>query len=216
MFYSPPKLPFGESMRRSLKSLPLALSLMLALAAVGFFLTSCSNNSSQARFVNAVWDAGTMNIEINGTQYFNLLGFQGLGPSSGYSGVPAGSSTVAGFPPGATSNPSFSTSNVNLSAGSQYTLVATGNIASGPNNVIVLNPVDNNNVPANGTVNFRVINASPDGPTSPVIYITPNPIIGNGCSASGSIVINPLAYQATSGYEPIQYNSQGGYTVFVC
>src|SRR5208337_4915439 len=125
-------------------------------------------------------------------------------------------STVAGFPPGATSNPSFSTSNVNLSAGSQYTLVATGNIASGPNNVIVLNPVDNNNVPANGTVNFRVINASPDGPTSPVIYITPNPIIGNGCSASGSIVINPLAYQATSGYEPIQYNSQGGYTVFVC
>ncbi|MFY9842659.1 MAG: DUF4397 domain-containing protein [Terriglobales bacterium] len=204
-------------MRRSFKSLPLALSFMLALAAVGFFLTSCSNNSSQGRFVNAVVNAGNVDIFFGGTRYFTDLGFQGFEPASSYSGVPAGSSTIIGYPTGTSTTETFSVSNVNLNAGSQYTLVAAGVAVNGPNsNVVVLNPVDNNNVPANGTVNFRVINASPDGPLSPVIYITPNPIIGNGCNSAGSIVINPLAYQAASGYEPIQYNSQGGYTVFVC
>jgi len=201
-------------MRRSLKSLPLALSFMLALAAVGFFLTSCSNNQSQARFVDAVWDAGTMDIFFGGTRYFSGLALQGVEPTSGYSGVPAGSSTIIGYPSGTSTTPSFTTPNVNLNASSQYTLIAAGNIASGPNNVIVMNPVDNNNGPADGNVNFRIIYASPDGPSTVYVYIIPNPLVGSTCQGTPTAT---LSYQGVSTYITMPYNSNGqGYTVWLC
>jgi hypothetical protein len=203
-------------MLRWLKSLPLALPLTLALAGFGFLLSSCtSGNQAQVRFIHAIEDATQLDIDFNGTKQITDIAFFGLQPSTGYMAVPAGSDTIAGYPTGSTSNQVFSVSNVNLNSGSQYTVVATGFAAT--NNVVIMSPVDTNTEPSDGTVNFRVINAAPDSPSAVDIYILANPVtcgLGQpGCTAS----IAGLAYQQTSSYAPLPYNSNGaGYTIYVC
>jgi len=100
-------------MRRLLKALPLALPLMLALVAVGLFLTSCNSGSqAQARFIDAlaafdtqidVYFNGTVNSgTITGTKYFSSVIFPDVRPSSGYTAVPAGSDTIQAFQAGST------------------------------------------------------------------------------------------------------------------
>jgi|HubBroStandDraft_1064217.scaffolds.fasta_scaffold00233_22 hypothetical protein len=206
-------------MLRLLKSLPLALPIMslLALAAMGFVLTSCTSGSqAQARFVHAIWDAGELDIDFNGNKDFPELSFLGHLPSTGYTAVPAGSDTVEGFQANSNTE-AFVTPNVSLTAGTQYTLVATGNIASGTSSVPIMAPPDNNTEPNVGTVSFRVINASPDGPGQGVyIYIQLNPVIGNGCTLSTGPTVSALTYQQTSSYVNLNFNANGGYTLFVC
>jgi len=201
-------------MRRFLKVLPLTLALVLALAGMGLVLTSCNNNSqAQIRFVHAIWDAGALDIEFNGAKDITDVAFLGVQPTSGYRPVPAGSDTVEGFATGTTTE-AFEADNVSLSAGSEYTVVATGNIAGGGNgNVVILNPSDDNTEPANNMVSFRFIHASPDGPGTVYIYVVRNPVIGNGCG--GTVTVSSLTYQSTSTYVPITYNADG-YTLFVC
>ncbi len=170
-----PKLPLENTMRGFLKALPLSLALVLALAGLGLVLTSCNNSSqAQIRFVHAIWDAGALDIEFSGAKDITDVAFLGVQPTSGYRPVPSGSITIEGFATGSTSE-AFQTENVNLSSGSEYTVVATGNIAGGGNgNVVILNPSDDNAEPANNTINFRFIHASPDGPGTVYIYVVPN------------------------------------------
>ena len=71
--------------------------------------------------------------------------------------------------------------------------------------------------PANGTVNFRVINASPSGPNgggAPVdVWIVPAPLTGQLAEPA---TIPNVAYRSTSNYVPVPYNSGGGgFLVFV-
>ena len=188
----------------------------MALAAFGFVLTSCSSGSqAQVRFVHAIEDTGQLDIDFNGTKEITDIAFLGLQPSTGYLAVPAGNDTIEGFPTGSTSNAAFNVSNVNLNSGSQYTVVATGFQAT--DNVVILSPVDTNTEPPDGTVDFRAINAAPDSPSAVDIYIIANPVTcqigGLGCTAT----IAGLAYQQTSTYVPLPYNSNGaGYTIYVC
>jgi|HubBroStandDraft_6_1064221.scaffolds.fasta_scaffold21985_3 hypothetical protein len=204
-------------MLRWLKSLPLALPLTLVLAGFGFLLSSCtSGNQAQVRFIHAIQDAGPLDIDFNGTKEITDIVFLGLQPSTGYLAVPAGSDTITGFQTGSTSNAVFTNSNVTLNSGSQYTMVATG-FTTTTSSVVILNPVDTNTEPPDGTVDFRAINASPSGPNALDIYILANPVtcaLGQGsCTAT----ISGLAYQQTSGYVPLNYNSNGsGYTIYVC
>ncbi len=203
-------------MRGFLKALPLSLALVLALAGLGLVLTSCNNSSqAQIRFVHAIWDAGALDIEFNGAKNITDVAFLGVQPTSGYRPVPSGSDTIEGFATGTTTE-AFQTENVNLSSGTEYTVVATGNIAGGGNgNVVILNPSDDNAEPPDNYVSFRFIHASPDGPGTVYIYVVPNPVIGNGCS--GTVTVNGLSYQQTSTYsgQQITYNANG-YTLYVC
>src|SRR5450755_1876904 len=93
---------FGEqqNMRRFLKTLPVALSL-LALALVSIFAISCSsNNSVQARFVNAVYNTSTygggLDVEVNGTKDFTAIAFPTASGST-YKPLPAGNDTFLGL-----------------------------------------------------------------------------------------------------------------------
>jgi hypothetical protein len=200
---------------RSLKALPLTLALVtLALAALTLVTTSCgsSNSLAQARFVNAIPNATALDIQFNGTKDFTDIAFFGFLPSSGYTGVPAGSVTIKGFATGSTTNQAFSVTNT-LTAGKQYTLVATGFV---PNSVVVLPPTDNNTAPANGMVTFRVINASPSGPSAVDVYILPNPVTGGLGSCTALNCISGVAYQGVSTPTTIAYNSNGnGFTMYV-
>jgi hypothetical protein len=209
-------------MRRLLKALPLTLTIA-ALVVFATFAASCGSTNSQARFVNAIADdTQSLDIEFNGTKVFG-----GVGPfaasGSTYVSVPTGSDKIQGFASGTTTNPAFTvTSPVNFNSGSQYTVVATGLLAGTVNLVV---PVDTNTAPANGTVNFRVIDASPAGVGSVDVYIiqnsaqgTPSCTLGTNCPAPTIPgVSSPLSSTTPySGYVNEAFNSLGfGYTMYV-
>ncbi len=196
-------------MPRLLKVLYPVLALV-ALCALGVFI-SCGNGSqAQVRFFHAIANTTTLDIEFNGTVDIRGVGFGSVGPGSGYATVPAGSLTVEGLATGTTTE-AFTVSNVNITAGTEYTMVA-----SGPNtsDVNINSFADNNTEPADGTINFRIIEAAPQGPDSVYVYIVPNPVVGNGCASS--YVASGLTVNSASSYIPAPYNSNGGYWIYVC
>ncbi len=195
-------------MPRWLKVLPLAL----ATAATSVIMASCNSTSqAQVRFVHAIQDADALDIDFNGTKKFTDIEFTNVQPASGYTVVPNGLVTIEGFLAG-TSTEDFSVSNVKLLAGSEYTVVATG-FDINTNSVVILSPSDNNTEPANGIINFRIINASPSAPGPLDIYIQQSQVQGLTPPAT----INSLPYEQTSKYIPEPYNTNGGgYTVYVC
>jgi hypothetical protein len=199
-------------MFRWLKILPLALA-ALAVAALSIVAASCnSGNQPQARFVHAIQDGGELDIEVNGSKDFSGLSFGNFLPLSGYTNVTEGSDTIEGLNSG-TSTEVFSVSGVTFDFEIDYTVVATGFVTNFSSVVIISTP-DNTTEPANGTVSFRVINASPDSPGPVDIYILDAPVAG-GLPAKPTI--SSLAYKSVSGYINLPYNSAGGgFTMFVC
>jgi len=207
-------------MFRLLKALPLTL----AIVSLSIVTISCgSGNTAQVRFVNAISDdTQGLDIEFNGTKEFTDIGpFHASG--STYLGVPSGSDKIAGFATGTTTQVFSQTSPVSFSSGTQYTVVATGFLVGTVNLVA---PVDTNTAPAVGTVNFRVIDASPAGVSSVDVYIIPNTaqntpscILGSNCPAPAiSGVSSPLnSTTPYSGYKNVPFNSLGtfGYTMYV-
>jgi hypothetical protein len=195
-----------------------ALPLTLALASLCLFNISCGSGSSvQARFVHAISDAAALDIEVNGTKDFSNVAFLGISPATGYVSVPSGNDTIAGVGAGGTTAV-FSQSGVSLASGSQYTLIATGK--AGSSTVFVMDPIDTNTAPANGNVNFRVINASPSGPfgggDAVDVFILPNPTSGNLGTCSAPNCISNTAFKGVSSYVTLPYNSNGsGYTIYV-
>jgi hypothetical protein len=203
-------------MSRWLKILPLTL----ALAALSILAASCNSASpAQVRFVNAIQDTdqygAALDIEFNGTRDFSDVAFFGYLPISGYTSVPLGSDTIEGLET-ATSTEIFD-ANVSLNPGtqSQYTIVATG-FAINSSKIAIISAADNNTAPVAGKVEFRVINASPSGPSGVDIYIVP---VGSSGSIAPPPTIANLAYRGVSGYVALPYNSNrvdgANYTMFV-
>lgn len=202
-----------EKMSRWLRAVPL----MLALATLSLFAASCGNsNPARVRFVHAIQDAAALDIDVNGTQEFSDISFREVLPNQpGYTNVPSGSDTVEGFATGTTTE-AFSES-VGWSAGAQYTAIATG-FETGTNgsNVVLLSIQDDIPSPPADEVAFRVINASPSGPSAVDIYIDLNPSSG----PVQPITIQGLAYTQASGYISLPYNPNQdpippGFTVYV-
>jgi hypothetical protein len=202
-------------MLRLLKALPLTL----AIAAVSIVATSCnSNNGTKARFVNAIENTfeygGALDVEVNGTQQFSNVTF--ASPGSTYTAIPAGNVTFEGFESPGVTSPVF-TDSTTLSGGTQYTEVATGQAGGTGGQVVLLSLSDDNSLPNNGTLNFRVINAafnaSPSTNGSVDIWIERAPY---NFSLTQPATIRNLAYQSASGYVNVSYNPAAeGFTVFV-
>ncbi len=205
-------------MLRLLKALPVAL----AIAALSIVATSCSsNNGTKARFVNAIWNTsnygGTLDVEVNGTQQFTGVTFASASAST-YTPIPSGNVTFEGFESPGVTIPVF-TDSTTLNSGTEYTEVATG-LAGGSatggagSTVMFLSFSDDNTAPANTTLNFRVINASPNSPAVGVdIWIEAAPFNSN---LPTTPTISALAYQSASGYVNVPYNTGGGgFTMFV-
>src|ERR1039458_451888 len=195
-------------MSRLLKALPLALAIV-ALIVLAAFAASCGSSSAQARFVNAISNAtAALDIDFNGTKIFSQVAFPDFSAST-YTSVPSGTDAIEGLGAGS-NNQAFPPINVSLNSGSSYTLVAAGLLA---NDVTILNPVDNNTAPANGTINFRVIDAS-SSTGSVDVYIIPNPVTKP--ISSYPTTFSNLASLSTSGYANQSFNSTGpGFSFFV-
>jgi hypothetical protein len=185
----------------------LALAALIILAA---FTASCgSGNTTQARFVNGISDdTQSLDIDFNGAKVFTGIQSPGVSGST-YVSVPSGSDKIEGFASGGTTV-AFPAQTISLSSGKQYTLVATGSLAG---SVTIVPSVDTNTAPANGSVNFRAINASSFGPTGTGaavdIYILPNPAPCQPGSSGCTATISNLAYQGTSSYVTLPFNSAG-------
>ncbi len=202
-------------MLRLLKALPLTL----AIAAVSIVATSCSsNNGTKARFVNAIQNTatygGSLDVEVNGTQQFTNVQFANPSAST-YTSIPSGNVTFEGFESPGVTTPVF-TDSTTLNDGTEYTEVATGFAGGTGNNVVLLSLSDNNSLPALGTLNFRVINASPNSPGGGGvdIWIEPAPY---PFAVQEPATIQNLAYQSVSRYANVPYNPAPGegFTVFV-
>jgi len=201
-------------MLRLLKALPFTL----AIAALSIVATSCSSSGTKARFVNAIQDTdqyggGNLDVEVNGVKQFTGVPFGNA--ASTYTNISSGNDTFEGLESPADTTTVF-TDSTSLSGGTEYTLVATG-FATGANgsNVVFLSFSDDNTAPNDGFVNFRVINASPNSPSSGVdIWIYPTPQLLP--APPPAPMIPSLAYQSASRYITVPYNSDvQGFTVFV-
>jgi len=208
-------------MPRWLKALCLAFSLVALI-----LLPSCSSSGqAKVRFVHAIQDAGALDIEVYGTNdgagtiEFSDLAFLGVLPSQpGYTTLDSGSNAIEGFLTG-TTTVGFIRNDVNWSGGIDYTAVATGFSKTGTppgSNVLILSIPDNNTAPASGDVEFRVIHASPSGPSGVNVYIQPNPSTG----PTGTPAISNLIYTQASGYISVAYNPNNvtpppGFTLYV-
>ncbi len=207
-------------MSRLLKALPLTL----ALAVLSIFTASCGSSSApaQVRFVHAIQDAPALDIDITSpntatTPEFTHVSFLGVQPAQpGYTSVPPGSDTIAAVLTG-TATPVFSQT-IGWGAGADYTVVATGFSKTGSNgsNVVLLNIPDSIPTPPSGDVEFRVIHASPSGPSSVDVYIELNPNTGPGLP----IAIKGLTYKQASPYVTYVFNPNNatpppGFKVYV-
>jgi hypothetical protein len=195
-------------MFRLLKALPL----MLALAALNIFTTSCSSsNQAQVRVVNAIPDGpAPLDIEVNGTKIITNLAFDAVQPATTpatYLRVPSGTDTFEALSTG-TSTVVLPSSHIGLSGSKQYTIVAAG-FEANQNPPLLL--TDNNTAPTSGNVEFRIVHASPSGTTPVDVYIVNPP--GTNISTL-TPQISALAYGQASTYVPIAFASNG-YSVVV-
>lgn len=202
-----------------------ALSLGLALAALSMLTACSSSGQAKVRFVHAIQDAGALDIDVygtndsNGTVEFSGISFLGVQPAQpGYTTLESGSDAIEGFLTG-TATVGFIRTDVNWSGGIEYTAVATGFSKTGTpvgSNVLIVSVPNTNTPPASGDVEFRVIHASPSGPSGVNVYIEPNPSTG----PTGTPAISNLIYTQASGYISVAYNPNNvtpapGFTLYV-
>ena len=162
-------------------------------------------------------DIDVSNPNVSPKQEFTNVSFLGVQPNQpGYTSVPSGGDTITGFLTGTTTQVFSDT--VGWSGGQAYTVIATGFSQTGANgsNVVILSIPDNIPSPPAGEVSFRVIDASPSGPSLVDVYIELNPSTGPGLP----ITIQSLAYTQASGYVSFAFNPNNepnppGYTVYV-
>jgi len=145
------------------------LHLAIALIAIALLTVSCGSSSSPAQYrvIQAIPDApGNLDVSIDGKNAITGLGFGSTAPTIGYKSVSSGTVSIAVFQTG-TSTPVINSTNLNLGAKSQSTVLLTGLFATPT--VVVL--PDDNTEPLSGQVELRVVDASPSAPASLDIYL---------------------------------------------
>ncbi|MGD2040576.1 MAG: DUF4397 domain-containing protein, partial [Anaerolineae bacterium] len=127
----------------------LVLSLVMATAAM-------AQDMSRVRVVHASPDAPAVDVWVNGAVAFSNAPFEGI---TDYAELAAGTYNVQVSPTGAT-EPIVIDADLDLAAGTDYTVVAVGLLE----NIEPLVLVDNNSAPAAGKAHVRFVHASPDAP----------------------------------------------------
>lgn len=200
------------------------LPLTVAITVLSIITTGCATNSAKGRFINALQNTNayggvgaTIDVKINQTKIFSSLGF--ASPSSTYVDIASGNDIFDGYESPADTTPVFTNLTANLTGGNQYTLIAAG-LAGGSGTLAptLIYQHDNNVVPAANQLEFRVINASPDSPTSVDVWIIPEPTTGpQGSCASfpADCLISGLAYTDISSYLPVTAIQGGTFGFFV-
>jgi len=194
------------------------VSSALTLFALAAFAASCGSTTSQYRVVQTIPDSPVnFDISVNGSNVFTNVGFEATEPSSGYKSIGSGADPIAVFQTG-TTTPVISSSSLNLSSGTKYTVFLMGRY-QGTNTYApsVFLKTDNNTAPASGNGSFRFVHASPSAPVGldasngVDIYIEPA-----GTGINGTPTVPSLQFGAASAYIPEGAEANGTpYTIFV-
>ena len=161
---------------------------LLAVAAVPMLAVGCNDDDdnitdpggevglAQVRVIHLSPDAPTVDVAVNGTVAASVSYLE----VTGYLPVPAGDTRFTVTPSGA-SEPVVIDATVPLGAGAFYTVVATGLLAGGDVQPLVL--VDN--ASATGQAQVRFVHASADAPAVDVA-VTDGPILFGGVPFRGA------------------------------
>ena len=143
-------------------SVVLVLSLALVTSALA------DSHMARVRVVHASPDAPAVDVWVNGNVAFSNAPFKGI---TVYAALDTGSYQVQVTPTGAT-EPVVIDATLDLAGGTDYTVVAVGQLA----NIEPLVLVDNNSAPAAGKAHVRFVHASPDAPAVD-IAVTGGPVL---------------------------------------
>ena len=146
--------------------LVLSVVLVLSLALVTSALAD--SHMARVRVVHASPDAPAVDVWVNGNVAFSNAPFKGI---TDYASLATGSYQVQVTPTGA-SEPIVIDATLDLAGGTDYTVVAVGQLA----NIEPLVLVDNNSAPAAGKAHVRFVHASPDAPAVD-IAVTGGPVL---------------------------------------
>jgi LPXTG-motif cell wall-anchored protein len=169
---------FQENVRRKnmkrllVLSAILVLSLALATSALG------QGDMARARVVHASPDAPAVDVWVNGSVAFSNAPFKGI---TDYAELAPGSYQVQVTPTGAT-EPVVIDATLDLTGGTDYTVVAVGELA----NIEPLVLVDNNSAPAAGKAHVRFVHASPDAPAVDIAVADGGPVLFANVSFKGT------------------------------
>lgn len=142
----------------------IAAGAALAIAAFGGRSAS-ADDTGRVRVMHASPDTPAVDIFVDGAKAVTALAFP---KNTGYVTLPAGVHNVKVFvsPSDGRGTPALE-ANLDVKAGKDYTVLATGLLAGGTLGLLPLE--DNNALPAAGTAHVRLIHASADAPPVDVV-----------------------------------------------
>ena len=183
----------------------LALGLTMVALAVAPGCSDDDNNpitptaTARVRVLHASPDAPAVDVLVDGAVVLSNVTFT---QASGYLDVPAGSRDIAVRASGTTSVVIDAT--LDLAAGTDYTVIARGLLASIEPWVLV----DNNAAPTAGNVKVRLAHGAPGAPTVDIYVTAP------GAALSGATpTLTDVPFSVASGYLDVP---AGTYQVRIC
>lgn len=150
----------------------------LLLAFIPFSIAE-ANTTARVRVVHASPDAPAVDVFIDGQRALTNIPYKRI---TDYATLPAGTRQVQVAPTGTTNF--VISANLNLQAGMDYTVVATGQVA----NIRPLVLTDDNSAPAAGKAKLRVVHASPNTPAVDIAV------------AGGPVLVPNISFGNASGY----------------
>lgn len=158
----------------------LSLVVLLALALTN---TALAAGHAKVRVVHASPDAPAVDVWVNDGVAFSNAPFKGI---TNYAELAAGTYNVKVVPTGAT-EPVVIEADLSLTADTDYTVVAVGQLA----NIEPLVLVDNNSTPAAGKAHVRFVHASPDAPAVDIAV------------KGGPVLFSNVAFKGVGDYLPV-------------
>ncbi len=160
------------------------------LAGFGLMAASpaAAQDQARVRVVHASPDAPNVDVWVDGEAAFTNAPFKGI---TDYAALSAGSHSVMVVPAGET-EPAVIEADLDLTGGTDYTVVAVGTLE----NIEPLVLQDNNAAPAAGKAHVRFVHASPDAPAVDVA-------VADG----GPVLFSNVAFKGTGDYTPVDAGS---------
>ncbi len=171
-----------------MKSLIVAILALTIFAVIGTGTASAANEA-RIRVLHASPDAPAVDVYVNGTEVITNLSYPEI---TDYVPLAPGSYDIAVYPASANgSGTPVIAASVTLSANTDYTVAAVGNVAQ----IEPLVLVDDNTLPAPGQAHLRFVHASPDAPAVDI------------AAAGAGVVVSNAAFKDASGYLPLPSGS---------
>ncbi|MHB1414568.1 MAG: DUF4397 domain-containing protein [Chloroflexota bacterium] len=155
----------------------------LALS-LGMFTTAFAQSEmARVRVVHASPDAPAVDVLVNGQKAFTNVSFESI---TDYASLAAGTYNVKVVPAGAM-EPVVINADLGLNPGTNYSVVAVGELA----NIEPLVLVDNSSVPAAGKAHVRFVHASPDAPAVDIAV------------KNGPVLFSNIPFEGVGNYLPV-------------